>query len=204
MSASWLKLQVLCTLQFPWGLVDFWKLSAIWLTKDLGFCLAGWYPDPDWGCFTANTNLAAVAVAIKFVKVLLMLNQNIYKSLTSFSQQSTSNGWHQRNGQKLMLRNSPCIGGRTSALGTAWTLNRHQRGCAALKLVLIQPKTHREASKQRRDPEEHKILACRQNFECSGKDEQRNDSTGNEKNQGTFGRESTINGENWQQRASLN
>lgn len=63
----------------------------------------------------------------------------------------------------------------------------------------------REASKQRRrDPKEQKILACTQNFECSGKDEHRNYSTGNETNQGTFGRESTINGENWQQGAVLN
>lgn len=63
----------------------------------------------------------------------------------------------------------------------------------------------REASKQRRRaPEEQKILACRQNFECSGRDEHRNDSTGKKKNQGTFGRENTINGENWQKRAILN
>lgn len=64
----------------------------------------------------------------------------------------------------------------------------------------------REASKQRRrNPEEQNILACRKNCKCSGRDKYKNVSTGKKKKkkEGTFGRESTITEENWQQKINL-
>lgn len=72
----------------------------------------------------------------------------------------------------------------------------------------------REASKQRRrNPEEQNILACRKNCKCSmacrknckcsGRDKYKNFSTGKKKKKGTFGRESTITEDNWQQKISL-
>lgn len=63
----------------------------------------------------------------------------------------------------------------------------------------------REASKQRRNPEEKNILACTQNCQCSGKDKYKNVSTRIEKKKKeTFGRESTITEENWHQKPILN